>query len=81
MHDRVKEFCREVKMRERVYAEQIEKKKLSRYQANKRVLIMQESSELAELLDLVTWTEMIKILEVASKLKATVKQSSFQFPS
>ncbi len=83
VQDRVKEFAREVKMRERVYAGQIEKKKLSRYQANKRILIMQESKELVELLELrgLSWEDMINILKIASKPKVKVKQSSFQFPS
>lgn len=81
--DRVKEFAMEVKMRKQVYVGQIARDKLSPYQANKRILIMQESKELAELLDRrgLTWEEMINILEAASKPKEKVKQSTFQFPS
>jgi len=81
--DRVKEFAREVQMREQVYAGQIEKKKLSRYQANKRILIMQESKELAELLEQrgLSWNDMLKLLLAASKPVTKTKQSTFQFPS
>lgn len=49
--DRISELSRELTMRAAVYSRQVQEKKLSNYEANKRYLIILEQKELLQLCD------------------------------